>query len=74
MKNRTEFRNLSLKKGNAAVYSRVNGLSLQNLFYLKNGYFPNCYMFSGSMSEADYYFDTREILKQLTEKYTPKKW
>lgn len=66
--------NLSLRKFRSSVYSQVNGLSLQNLFYLKNGYFPNCYMFSGSRNDTDYYFDTNELLKILTERYAPKTW
>ena len=66
--------NLSLRKARSSVYSRVNGLSLQNLFYLKNGYFPNCYMFSGSRNDTDYYFDTNELLKKLSERYAPKTW
>ena len=71
---KNEIRNLSLKKADSAVYSRVNGLSLQNLFYLKNRYFPNCYMFSGSRNDTDFGFDTEAILNKLQERYAPKKW
>ena len=32
--------NMALDKHLSSVYSEVDGLSLQNLFYVKNGYFP----------------------------------
>ena len=32
--------NMALDKEFSSVYSEVDGLSLQNLFYVKNGYFP----------------------------------
>lgn len=51
------------------IYSKVNGLSLQNLFYLHTRRFPNCYMFSSSRRESDYYFDTDELLKKIIEHY-----
>lgn len=47
----------------AATYSQVDGLSLQNLFYVKNNYFPNAYMFSRSARGGDNYFDTPRILE-----------
>lgn len=47
----------------APTYSQVDGLSLQNLFYVKNNYFPNAYMFSRSARGGDNYFDTPRILE-----------
>lgn len=66
--------NIPLRRINVKTYSLVNGLSLQNLFYVRNGYFPNCYMFGNSRSETDYYFDTQEFYDKVKEKYAPKKW
>lgn len=53
-------------------YHMVNGLSLQNLFYIRNKYFPNCYMFGASNSDYEYYYDTDKIEKEIIEKYAPK--
>ena len=69
-----DIRNIELKRHNVKTYSLVNGLSLQNLFFVKNGYFPNCYMFAVSKEESDYYFDTENFLEKVREKYMPKKW
>lgn len=66
--------NISLTRLNTKTYSRVNGLSLQNLFFVKNGYFPHCYMFENSKSESDYYFDTESLHNKIKEKYLPQKW
>lgn len=65
------FKNLTLKEGKEAVYSQVDGLSLQNLFFTKNGYFPNCYMFTRSSRDGENYFDTPKILEKLKELETP---
>lgn len=62
------YKNLSLDQNKSTVYAEVDGLSLQNLFYANNGYFPSCYMFSRSSREYDYYFDIQEIFKELMEK------
>lgn len=67
-------KNINLKPHNVNKYSLVNGLSLQNLFYVRNHYFPNCYMFSNSKDESDYFFDTEEFYSKVVEKYAPKKW
>lgn len=52
---------------NAEVYSQVDGLSLQNLFYVKNNAFPNCYMFTRSSRGSDNYFDTPKMLDYFKE-------
>ena len=62
------FNNLTLNKQFSNVYAEVDGLSLQNLFYTNNGYFPCCYMFSRSTREYDYYFDVDNIYKEIMEK------
>lgn len=61
--------NMCLDKEFAGVYSQVDGLSLQNLFYVKNNYFPYCDMFTQSREEAENYFDSEALLKELREKY-----
>lgn len=61
--------NLKLDNENISTYSKVNGLSLQNLFYIKTGRFPNCYMFSSSSRNAEFYFDTNTFYQKLVEHY-----
>jgi len=62
------FCNLVLNQSKSSIYSEVDGLSLQNLFYTKNGYFPNCFMFSRSGRDGvDNYFDTPKILEHFIE-------
>ena len=43
---KTILHNMALDKDFSSVYSDVDGLSLQNLFYVKNNYFPYCDMFT----------------------------
>lgn len=57
--------NMRLAEANAPIYSQVDGLSLQNLFYVKNKSFPNAYMFSRSARGGDNYFDTPRILEHF---------
>jgi hypothetical protein len=56
-----------LPRTEAEVYSQVDGLSLQNLFYVKNNAFPNCYMFTRSSRGSDNYFDTPKMLEYIKE-------
>lgn len=65
------FKNLTLDKKNSTVYAEVDGLSLQNLFYANNGYFPCCYMFSRSSRSYDYYFDVEKIFDELVTREKP---
>lgn len=51
------------------VYSKVDGLSLQNLFFCKNGYFPYCEMFSQTREEMDNFLDTPKLLASFKKKY-----
>ena len=71
MEEKKNFKNLTLNKEFSAVYSQVDGLSLQNLFYVKNGFFPNCYMFTRSSRDGENYFDTPKILERLKELENP---
>lgn len=66
---KTMLHNMSLDKEFSNVYSEVDGLSLQNLFYVKNGYFPYCDMFTQSREDSENYFDTLNLIKDLKEKY-----
>ena len=61
--------NMSLDKHMSSVYSEVDGLSLQNLFYVKNGYFPYCDMFTQSREDSENYFDTKTLVSELRERY-----
>lgn len=56
-----------LPRTDAEIYSQVDGLSLQNLFYVKNNAFPNCYMFTRSSRGSDNYFDTPKMLEYIKE-------
>ena len=56
-----------LPRTEAEVYSQVDGLSLQNLFYVKNNSFPNCYMFTRSSRGSDNYFDTPKMIEYIKE-------
>ena len=67
MEEKKEFNNLTLNKELSPIYSQVDGLSLQNLFFTRNGYFPNCYMFTRSSRDGENYFDTPKILERLKE-------
>ena len=64
--------NISLPIEQHAVYNDVNGLSLQNLFYSRNGYFPNCFMYI--TNDPSGYFDIdalkKYVEKKLDERYT----
>lgn len=63
------FTNLILSKENTDTYYHVDGLSLQNLFFANNNYFPNCYMFTYSGKNGAPHFDVYEMLKYFTDKY-----
>lgn len=62
-----ETPNLGLNIEDIDRYAKVNGLSLQNLFYVKFTRFPNCYMFSNSSRDSDFYFDTVPMLEEIYE-------
>lgn len=62
-----EIKNLRLDPQLSRIYSDVDGLSLQNLFFTNNNYFPNCYMFTRSNRDGEFYFNTEEMLKYIEE-------
>jgi len=66
------FKNINLPFDKSSTYGDVDGISLQNLFYARNGCFPGCYLFDyDSRTNGDYKFNTKEIAKYLLEN-TPK--
>ena len=56
------------------VYSKIDGLSLQNLFFCKNRYFPYCDMFTQLREDTESTFDTPNLLKELKEHYKNNKY
>lgn len=50
---------------NSKLYSEVDGLSLQNLFYVKNKTFPNCMTLTTHKDDKDPYIDTDELLEAI---------
>lgn len=66
---KTILHNMALDKEFSSVYSEVDGLSLQNLFYVKNGYFPYCDMFTQSREDSENYFDTKGLVERLRSRY-----
>lgn len=67
----TKERVMSLGYDKAELYSQVDGLSLQNLFYVKNGYFPNCYMFTSPAKSVGSHFKTSSFLEDMRKKCSP---
>jgi hypothetical protein len=60
------FGNITLPHHLSEKYGDVDGLSLQNLFYARNGFFPGCYLFDfETRTNGDYKFDTKKIAKYL---------
>ena len=66
MKKLNDYQNINLPVEQSSIYGNVDGLSLQNLFYTRNGKFPGCYIFSyESRTNGDHYFDTKKIFYHL---------
>ena len=60
--------NIQLPDTLSKKYGDVDGLSLQNLFYARNGFFPSCYLFDyESRTNGDFTFDTIKMSKYLIE-------
>ena len=60
------MKNIELKFNQTDVYGNVDGLSLQNIFYAENGFFPSCILFEiDSRTRSGWYFDIKEIYKWL---------
>lgn len=63
-------KNIELPSGLSSKYGDVDGLSLQNLFYAREGVFPGCLMFSYDNRETSgYAFDVNRLLSYFTEKF-----
>lgn len=62
------IKNIDLPSNLSSKYGDVDGLSLQNLFYARNGHFPSCFLFDyEARTNGDYTFDTHKMLKYLVE-------
>lgn len=61
--------NIRMSHEREQSYSNVDGLSLQNLFYVRNNYFPSCFMFKAEMKYTNTMLDADKILSILKEKY-----
>ena len=60
--------NVKLDGALSSKYGDVDGLSLQNLFYARNGVFPSCFLFDyESRTNGGYTFDTDKLLDYLLE-------
>lgn len=58
--------NIKLPIESSSTYGDVDGLSLQNLFYTKNGQFPSCYMFNyNTRTHSDWTLNVKDVLKYL---------
>lgn len=63
-------RNIDLPQGLSSKYGDVDGLSLQNLFYAREGVFPSCLMFSyDSRETSGYLFDVNKLLDYFKENF-----
>ena len=61
-------RNIKLDGSLSSKYGDVDGLSLQNLFYARNGYFPSCFLFDfESRTNGDFTFDTKKMSKYIID-------
>lgn len=63
-----DIKNIQLPDSLCGKYGNVDGLSLQNLFYARNGFFPSCFLFDyESRTNGDFTFDTVKMSKHLME-------
>jgi len=62
------IKNVALPTELSNNYGNVDGLSLQNLFYARNGYFPSCFLFDyETRTNGDFSFDTIKMSKYLVD-------
>lgn len=61
--------NLKLDRDTSYIYGNIDGLSLQNLFYAKNGYFPSCFMFSVTPEKRQNVINVKNLMSYLNDKY-----
>lgn len=63
-----DTKNVELPYGKSDKYGDVDGLSLQNLFYARNGFFPSCFLFDyEARTNGDYTFDTEKMAKYIID-------
>lgn len=68
--NITDFSNIQLSREDSNIYGNTDGLSLQNIFYTENGFFPAMWCFSyESRTNGDYTFDVQKILDYLLDTF-----
>lgn len=64
--------NVNLPFTESGYYGDVDGLSLQNMFYARNGVFPSCFLFDyEARTNGDFTFDTHKMSKYLIENIDP---
>lgn len=62
------FKNIQLSHLISEYYGNVDGLSLQNIFYAENGFFPSCYLFDyNQRTRSGWHMDTEGALEWLLE-------
>ena len=62
----TDFSNIQLSHPDSTYFGNVDGLSLQNIFYVRNQAFPGCYLFrSESRGNNGNFFDVEKIYDHL---------
>lgn len=65
-------KNLTLLPENAQIYNNVDGLSLQNLFYVNSkGHFPDCYMFQRDY-KSNKRLDVNNLFEEILKTYDDK--
>lgn len=74
MQVRELLHHMGLAENMSDIYSKVDGLSLQNLFFCKNKYFPYCDMFTQDREDSESYFDTKELLERFKKVYGNEKF
>lgn len=64
----TNLSNIKLDHVKSNFYGNVDGLSLQNVFYANNGFFPSCYLFDyNNRTRSDWRIDTEGALEWFLE-------
>lgn len=62
----TDFSNIQLSHPDSTYFGNVDGLSLQNIFYVRNQAFPGCYLFRNeSRGNNGNFFDVEKIYDHL---------
>lgn len=62
--------NISVSREDIKTYSAMDGLSMQNLFYLKHNQYPSCCLFTESeRSDAFTYIDVNAIYKFIEKSF-----